>query len=101
VGPRWGEGQEEQKLGSAVTSSLALADEKGLSSLALPAISTGIFGFPKKLGAQVILESIDRFFDRHPTSSLTDVRVVLIDRESLDIFAAAFAERWPDAGAAE
>src|SRR5574340_23751 len=47
VGPVWGEGDEDSKLSAAVQGSLSLADELGLVSLALPAISTGIFGFPK------------------------------------------------------
>jgi len=98
VGPRWGEGQEEHKLRSAVTSSLALADDTGLISIALPAISTGIFGFPKTLGARVILDSIADYFSGHPHSGIKDVRVVLIDQESLDIFCDAFTERWANAG---
>lgn len=98
VGPRWGEGQEKHKLRSAVTSSLHLADEMGLGSIALPAISTGIFGFPKQLGARVILDAIADYLTGHPDSGIKDVRVVLIDQESVDIFSAAFAERWPGAG---
>lgn len=98
VGPRWGEGQEERKLQSAVTSSLALADELRIASVALPAISTGIFGFPKPLGAKVILSAVEGYFGAHPDTGLKDVRVVLIDQESLDIFAAAFKDRWPQSG---
>jgi len=98
VGPRWGEGQEQHKLRSAVTSSLALADETRLSSVALPAISTGIFGFPKQLGARVILDAIADYLTGHPDSDIKDVRVVLIDQASVDAFSVAFAERWPDAG---
>jgi putative ATPase len=98
VGPRWGEGQEEHKLRSAVTSSLVLADETGLSSIALPAISTGIFGFPKQLGARVILDAIVDYVTGHPDSGIKDMRVVLIDQESVDVFSIAFAERWPNAG---
>src|SRR3990172_3915451 len=47
VGPRWGEGDEDNKLKSAVISSFKLADEKKLKSISIPAISAGIFGFPK------------------------------------------------------
>src|SRR5688500_1929772 len=49
VGPVWGDGKEDNKLEAAVTGSLRLADELKCSSIALPAISTGIFGFPKAL----------------------------------------------------
>ena len=46
VGPVWGDGEEENKLVLAVTGSLAVADELKCSSMALTAISAGIFGFP-------------------------------------------------------
>ena len=46
VGPMYGEGGENEKLASAVRSALALADEKGLASIALPAISAGLFHYP-------------------------------------------------------
>ncbi|NVM46547.1 MAG: macro domain-containing protein, partial [Candidatus Lokiarchaeota archaeon] len=44
VGPRMGEGDEDNKLMNAVLNSLKLMDEHGLKSIAFPAISTGIFG---------------------------------------------------------
>lgn len=46
VGPRMGEGNEDQKLKNATLSSLKLMDECNLKTIAFPAISTGIFGFP-------------------------------------------------------
>lgn len=98
VGPQWGDGREEHKLRSAVTSSLDLADETGLTSIALPAISTGIFGFPKALGAKVLLGAIADYFADHADSGMRDIRVVLIDQDSVDVFTAAFNERWLDAG---
>lgn len=50
VGPVWGEGDEDRKLAEAVTGSLRAADQLELTSIAFPAISTGIFGFPKEIG---------------------------------------------------
>lgn len=61
VGPRMGEGEEDKKLASAVRAALALADRRGLKSIALPAISTGNFGFPMERAARVILTEIQRF----------------------------------------
>ncbi len=52
VGPVWGEGGEEQKLGSAVFGSLELAEKLDLRSIAFPAISTGIFGVPCPLASR-------------------------------------------------
>jgi O-acetyl-ADP-ribose deacetylase (regulator of RNase III) len=61
VGPRMGEGDEDKKLASAVRAALALADRRGLKSLAMPAISTGNFGFPIDRAARIILTEIQRF----------------------------------------
>jgi len=47
VGPRMGEGNEDSKLRKAVQSSLKLASDQGFKSISMPAISSGIFGFPK------------------------------------------------------
>ena len=46
VGPRWGEGGEDDKLKNSTINSLKRAEELQLTSIAFPAISTGIFGFP-------------------------------------------------------
>src|SRR3990172_3784030 len=59
VGPVWGDGDEDVKLSDAMTGSLRVADELKLSSIALPAISTGIFGFPKDRAARIIFSSIE------------------------------------------
>ena len=55
VGPRWGQGDEENKLRNAVVNSLKVADANKLASIALPAISTGIFGFPIEPAARIML----------------------------------------------
>ncbi|MEM7583149.1 MAG: macro domain-containing protein [Acidobacteriota bacterium] len=61
VGPRMGEGDEDRKLQSAIRSSLALADRHGLKSIALPAISTGNFGFPMDRCARILLTEVYRY----------------------------------------
>ncbi len=61
VGPRMGEGDEDRKLQSAIRSSLALADRHGLKSIALPAISTGVFGFPMERCARILLTEVYRY----------------------------------------
>ncbi len=61
VGPRMGEGDEDRKLQSAIRSSLALADRHGLKSIALPAISTGTFGFPMDRCARILLTEVYRY----------------------------------------
>ena len=96
VGPVWGEGDEEQKLHTAVYHALLLADSRHFGSLALPAISTGIFGFPKELGAQKILDAILDFLQDRPETSLLDIQIVLIDQPSVAVFTREFYRRWPN-----
>jgi len=55
VGPRMGEGNEDEKLRNATLNSLKLADENKLKSISFPAVSTGIFGFPIQRCAQIML----------------------------------------------
>lgn len=55
AGPRMGEGDEDNKLRNATLNSLKLADENGLKSIAFPAISTGIFGYPIDRCARIML----------------------------------------------
>jgi O-acetyl-ADP-ribose deacetylase (regulator of RNase III) len=96
VGPRWGEGQEDAKLHAAVSAALRLAEAHGFASLALPAISTGVFGFPKDRGAQVLLQAVLDHFHSHPFSTLHQIRVTLVDEASIRVFAAEFQARWPE-----
>jgi O-acetyl-ADP-ribose deacetylase (regulator of RNase III) len=55
VGPQMGEGDEDHKLDSATRSSLNVAEKNGLRSIALPAVSTGIFGYPIDRCARIML----------------------------------------------
>jgi len=91
VGPVWGSGQEDKKLAAAITGSLRLADQLELSSLALPAISTGIFGFPKERAAKVIFNAFQDYFTEHPGTGLKRVHLTLYDQPTLD----AFLKTWP------
>ena len=86
VGPVWGDGGEDAKLGAAVRGSLRVADELKLKSIAMPAIATGIFGFPKGRAAGVIFRAIRQYFERQPTSGITTVRIVLIDPSTIEVF---------------
>jgi O-acetyl-ADP-ribose deacetylase (regulator of RNase III) len=62
IGPRIGEGNEDYKLRKAVKSSLLLASERGFKSISMPAISSGIFGFPKARCANIFVEESKPFF---------------------------------------
>jgi len=85
VGPRMGEGDEDEKLADATRNSLNLAKEKGLSSIAFPAISTGIFGFPKDRCAQIMLTTVVEALKNEETS-LKEVVFCLWGEETLQIF---------------
>jgi len=56
-----GEGNEDYKLRKAVRSSLLLASENGFKSVSMPAISSGIFGFPKDRCAKILVEESKTF----------------------------------------
>lgn len=84
VGPQMGEGDEDRKLASAVRSSLALADRYGLRTIALPAISTGNFGFPVDRAARVMLQEIHRYLQGG--TKLERVVVALFDEETFQTF---------------
>jgi putative ATPase len=86
VGPIWGEGDEDQKLAKAVMGSLALAERLEFKSIALPAISTGIFGFPKERAARIILKTVREFLANPDRSHLELVRLTLYDQPTLDAF---------------
>lgn len=61
VGPQWGEGGESEKLRSAIYSGLKLAREEKLESIVFPAVSTGIFGFPKVEASEIIIDACESF----------------------------------------
>lgn len=90
VGPIWGEGEEDQKLAEAITGSLTLAETLQLRSIAFPAISTGIFGFPKDRAARLFLETITAYLKTHKTTTLQLVRITLYDQPTLNAFIEAF-----------
>jgi O-acetyl-ADP-ribose deacetylase len=60
VGPVWGGGErgEDRLLAACYRNSLALADSHGLASIAFPAISTGIYGFPAERAATIALRTV-------------------------------------------
>ncbi len=85
VGPRFGEGQEEVKLRRAVQNALARAEELGAASVALPAIATGIFGYPKAEGCRVIVEEVRAHLARG-AGTVREVRLVSLDGETASRF---------------
>jgi len=84
VGPRWGEGDEQNKLRNAVANSLLLAEKNSLESIAIPAISTGIFGFPIQPAARIMLHTAADHLKRRKLPS----RIIfcLFSQSDYDVF---------------
>lgn len=89
VGPVYQGGRrgEADVLAAAHRNSLRLAVEHGLSTVAFPAISTGVYGYPVDLAARVALGTVRDFLLGNRQLSL--VRFVLWDRDTLSAFDSA------------
>src|SRR5574342_201744 len=94
VGPVWGDGDEDNKLAQAVTGTLRVADDLKCVSIAMPAISTGIFGFPKDRAARMIFSAIEEYFVDNSASSVKIVKLVLFDQSSVDVFVKTWHDKW-------
>lgn len=90
VGPRMGEGDEDEKLKNAVISSLFLATEMGFKSISLPAISSGIFGFPKDRCAKILVGTSKDFLLNNPKTSIQVIEFCIFDDDTLSHFRREF-----------
>ncbi len=90
VGPRMGEGDEDSKLKNAVLSSLMLASQKGLKSISIPAVSSGIFGFPKDRCAKILVGASALFLKENKESSIDTVEFCIRDDATLNFFKKEF-----------
>ena len=92
VGPVWRDGQhgEEELLASCYRNSLALAEQKGVRTIAFPSISTGAYGFPMERAARIAVTEIKTFLERN--SSMEKVVLVCLGKSAFDIHREALAE---------
>ncbi|MFL6373578.1 MAG: O-acetyl-ADP-ribose deacetylase [Pyrinomonadaceae bacterium] len=87
VGPVYGQDRpEDQYLAAAYRNSLARAVENDLASVAFPAISTGVYGYPKDEAATVASLAIGEFLETH--STIAEVRLVFFHDSDAEIFLA-------------
>ena len=91
VGPIYsGTPRDAELLSTAVRHSLRLADERHLASIAFPAISTGVYGYPLREAARVILSTIMTYLNGD--TALARVIMCLYDRRALNIFEETLAQ---------
>jgi O-acetyl-ADP-ribose deacetylase len=92
VGPIWRDGMQGESsiLASAYRNSLRLADRLGLHSIALPAISTGVYGYPPDEAASVAVETVVE--ELTAARCLHEARFVLFNAEMFSIFLQAARE---------
>ncbi|XP_073490644.1 protein mono-ADP-ribosyltransferase PARP14-like isoform X2 [Aquarana catesbeiana] len=90
IGPQWDENSHsrcEQLLRKSITRSLQLASEKNHSSIAIPAVSSGVFGFPLKLCVENIVEAIWDYVEMSgQQSTLQKIHLVDMNDETVNIF---------------
>jgi len=69
VGPVWrgGDEREDELLASCYRASLELAVEKGIRTIAFPAISTGVYGFPLERATAIAVSVVKSFLERNPS----------------------------------
>lgn len=96
VGPKGTDPDAEMKLSKAVTNALQEADRLDIGSISLPAISSGIFGFPKDDCARILLETARDWLENNPNTSVRQVDMVNIDDLTAGIFAETFDEMFGD-----
>ena len=85
VGPVWGGGKkgEDELLAGCYRKSLELAVEHGAKSIAFPAISTGVYRFPRERAAKIAFEEVSQFLQRY-----TELEVVFVcfDQATYDLY---------------
>ncbi len=88
VGPVWrgGGAGEADQLASAYSAALDLAAGAGATSVAFPAISCGVYGYPLERAAQVALGAVRDWMSDHPRSGVEHITFVLRSEDVLDAF---------------
>ncbi|HOU07392.1 MAG TPA: O-acetyl-ADP-ribose deacetylase [Rectinema sp.] len=88
VGPIWHGGThgEDETLASCYRECLALAVRKQLKSIAFPAISTGIYGFPKERAAKIAWNTVQHFLANNPEATSLIVWFVFFSEKDARIF---------------
>ena len=92
VGPKMGQGDEGLKLRKTIRSALKLASDRGFRTISIPAISAGVFGFPKDECARILLEESKKFL-KESSNNMTTINLIefcIIDDVILGFFKKEF-----------
>ena len=97
VGPIWvgGKKNEEAQLVNACMKTLMVVNDNGYTSVAFPAISAGIYGYPIDKCARVMIRSIIKFYKDFPNSSIQDYYILLLKNEDAVPFIATLTKFLP------
>lgn len=94
VGPMMGEGDEDRKLRQTIQSALNLAEKNSFKSISVPAISSGIFGFPKDRCASILVEEAVQFLTSNfDITSVELIEFCIINGETLAHFKKEFGKQ--------
>ena len=89
--------QEDIDLELCISNSIKEAEARQLKSLSFPAISSGIFGYPKERCAVVLFNAVEKHFLKNDSiKTLQEVRFTNFDDKTVDIFEAEFKKRYGD-----
>lgn len=94
VGPVWRGGShgEAGLLASCYRKSLELADANGIRTLAFPAISTGIYGYPLDQATSIAVGTVRQYLENQPQTTITEITFVCFDDATLRAYEQAFKE---------
>ena len=92
VGPVWhgGDSNEDALLASAYRRSLEVATANGVRTIAFPAISTGVYGFPVDRAARIAVREVAAYLEGHP--EFEHVQLVCFNEQALSEFTSALSE---------
>lgn len=89
------------ELASAITASLEIARQKNLNSIAIPPISSGVFGYPLARNTSVIVRALGEWSAVHPNDGPRDIRITILspgnpkdEQERLDLYVAELKARF-------
>ena len=94
VGPVWRGGThgEADLLASCYRKSLELADANGIRTLAFPAISTGIYGYPLSQATKIAVGTVKTYLENHPQTLITEIIFVCFDDATMRVYEQVFED---------